>query len=284
MVAILGCAYGGLVAGLLPPMFSALQIRDVLDNTSARGILGLGEPAELDRTLEAGDAAGLDTIVVPAGTACKGSAQTWSAFMARGDVGTGPRAPMLADDPALLTFSSGTTGVPKGVMHSANTVRFTVESYARYQEIGCADTSLVVTAFGFIGSSVLGVYLSFLRGCRTVLKRDWNADEALELIERHRVTHFLLMPTHAIDLLGSAKLGRTDCSSVSRGVLAGLSEAQRLEARQRLCVKPFPMYGMSESPGHVTGSMADPWEKLRRTGARQRIFRCQAGGRSSTSI
>jgi non-ribosomal peptide synthetase component E (peptide arylation enzyme) len=76
------------------------------------------------------------------------------------------------------------------------------------------------------------------------------------------------MPTHAIDLLNSPKLDHTDCSSVSRGVVAGVSEAHRLDARKRLCARPFPMYGMSESPGHVTGSMVDDWERLRRTEGR----------------
>ena len=165
-------------------------------------------------------------------------------------------------------FSSGTTGEPKGVMHSSNTARFAAETYGRYQSIDASDTSLVVTAFGFIGSSVLGTYLTFLCGCRTVMQRAWKADEALELIETHRVTHFLLMPTHAIDILESPALARTDCSSVSRGVVAGVNEAHRLDARKRLCARPYPMYGMSESPAHVTGSTADDLENLRTTEGR----------------
>src|SRR6185295_16351613 len=124
---------------------------------------------------------------------------------------------------------------------------------------------LVVTAFGFIGSSVLGTYLTYLRGCRTVLQRSWNAEEMLALVEKHAVTHFLLMPTHAADLLACPRLDRTDCSSVSRGVVAGINEAQRLDARARLCARPYPMYGMSESPAHVTGGTADALEDLRTT-------------------
>jgi non-ribosomal peptide synthetase component E (peptide arylation enzyme) len=153
-------------------------------------------------------------------------------------------------------------------MHSANTIRFTVETYARYQDIGPSDISLVLTAFGFVGSSVLGTFLTFLCGCRTVLQRTWNADEALLLIEKHRVTHFLLMPTHAIDILSSASLDRTDCSSVSRGVVAGVSEGHRLDAKRRLCARPYPMYGMSESPGHVTGCAGDDLNNLRTTEGR----------------
>jgi acyl-CoA synthetase (AMP-forming)/AMP-acid ligase II len=133
------------------------------------------------------------------------------------------------------------------------------------QDIGHADTSLVVCAFGFVGSSVLGVYLTFLAGCRTLLMRTWEVDQALHLIESCKVTHFLLMPTHAIDLLNSPRLDSTDCSSLYRGVVAGVSEAHRLDVSKRLCARPFPMYGMSESPGHVTGSMEQNWDRLRTT-------------------
>jgi cyclohexanecarboxylate-CoA ligase len=77
-----------------------------------------------------------------------------------------------------------------------------------------------------------------------------------------------LMPTHAIDVLNSPRLDSTDCSSLYRGVVAGVSEAHRLDVRKRLCARPFPMYGMSESPGHITGSMHDDWNRLRNTEGR----------------
>ncbi|MDY0067169.1 MAG: class I adenylate-forming enzyme family protein [Steroidobacteraceae bacterium] len=270
VVAILGCAYAKLVVALLPHMFSVEQIQGVIDSTNAKAIVGVGEPVEIDRTRAAAAAMRLATIVVPDGMTGTGleSELAWSKFLSYGDQASTPRTAMSADDLILLIFSSGTTGAPKGVMHSSNTARFAAETYGRTQGIGPADVNLVVTAFGFVGSSVLGVYLSFLCGCRTVLLRNWSVEEALALIERRRVTHFLLMPTHAIDILSSPKLDQTDCSSVSRGVVAGVSEAHRLDARRRLCARPVPMYGMSESPGHVTGLMEDDWENLRTTEGR----------------
>lgn len=264
--AILGCASVGAVVALLPHMFSAEQIRAILDNSKARVLVALGEAAEVLRAVEAQRGWLLAAFVV-ADSVATGEAfeTTWSRFVTSGDVRSSPRQPSDADDPALLLFSSGTTGEPKGVMHSANTIRFAVETYARYQSIEACDVSLVVTAFGFIGSSVLGTYLTYLHGCCTILQRAWDADETLALIEKHGVTHFLLMPTHAADLLASPRLELTNCSSVSRGVVAGINEAQRLAARARLCARPYPMYGMSESPGHVTGGTADDLEHLRTT-------------------
>ena len=263
-IAILGCAHAGAVVALLPHMFSTEQIRAILDNSKARVLVALGESAEVLRALEAGRGWPLAAFVAADSVATHDAFEkTWSRFLASGDSLSSPHQPGGPDDLALLMFSSGTTGEPKGVMHSANTIRFAVESYARYQSIEPSDVSLVVTAFGFIGSSVLGTYLTYLRGCCTILQRAWNADETLALIEKHCVTHFLLMPTHAADLLACPRLERTNCSSVSRGVVAGINEAQRLASRARLCARPYPMYGMSESPGHVTGGTADDLEHLR---------------------
>jgi non-ribosomal peptide synthetase component E (peptide arylation enzyme) len=76
------------------------------------------------------------------------------------------------------------------------------------------------------------------------------------------------MPTHAIDVLNSPALDTTDCSSLIRGVVAGIGESHRLDARRRLCARPYPMYGMSESPAHVTGGTGDDIDDLRTTEGR----------------
>ena len=260
-VTILGCAWAGVVPALLPQMFSVEQIAAIVDNTRSRMMFGFGESAELERTQSVARQSGLELVVADNDGDC--GATAWSHFLVNAEAESVSRTPVSADALALLIFSSGTTGMPKGVMHSANTIRYSIEAYAGMQGICEADTSLVVTAFGFVGSSVLGFFLSYLVGCKTVLLCSWSADATLELIEQHSVTHLLLMPTHAIDILGSPKLDATDCSSVSRGVVAGVNEQYRMDARQRLCAKPFPMYGMSESPAHVTGSIADDWDDLR---------------------
>ena len=271
VVAIAGCAYAGIVVALLPHMFSTGQIAAILDNSGAKALVALGEDAEVQRAVLAKQGRDLLAFIVTGSLGRSGSEEgaiTWQSFLERASSVPDQRHPRPADDIVLLLFSSGTTGEPKGVMHSANTIRFTVESYARYQDIGPSDTSLVLTAFGFVGSSILGTYLTFLCGCKTVLQRTWSADEAIQLLEKHRVTHFLLMPTHAIDILSNAQLDHTNRTSVSRGVVAGLSEAHRLDAKQRLCARPYPMYGMSESPGHVTGCASDDLDNLRTTEGR----------------
>jgi acyl-CoA synthetase (AMP-forming)/AMP-acid ligase II len=247
---------------ILPPMFSARQIGEIIASTQARAVVGLGEPVEIERVVEAARTQRLQTVVSLDAYARGSGTTAWSDFL-NSATPIRERKAHSPDVPSLLIFSSGTTGAPKGVIHSTNTLRYTVEAYSKLQHIGPGDTSLVVCAFGFVGSSILGIYLSFLAGCRTVLLRTWDVDQALDLIRIYRVTHLLLMPTHALDILNSSRLDTTDCSSLTRGVVAGISEAHRLDVRSRLCARPFPMYGMSESPGHVTGSMDDDWGRLR---------------------
>jgi cyclohexanecarboxylate-CoA ligase len=268
-VVIAACAYAGLVPALLPHMFATEQIRAILLNSGARLLVTLGDPAEVERALRAREPGQLvETIVPDALPGDSGGGARWSDFLARDTPSRCDRTPRSADDLALLIFSSGTTGEPKGVMHSANTLRFAIETYAGFQSIVPEDVNLVATAFGFVGSSVLGTYLTYLVGCRTVLQRSWSAAEALALIAEHQVTHLLLMPTHAIDILDAPGLDTTDCSSLARGVVAGIDEAHRLDARRRFCRRPYPMYGMSESPAHVTGSTEDDIDDLRTTEGR----------------
>jgi acyl-CoA synthetase (AMP-forming)/AMP-acid ligase II len=265
VTAVLGCAFANLVVAILPSMFSARQIGEIIQSTQARALVTLGEEAETGRATTAARTHGIATVVTTDSHDDVSGAMHWSEFVARRGPPRTQRALASPDAPSLLTFSSGTTGAPKGVIHSTNTLRYAVEAYCAMQDIGAADTSLVVCAFGFVGSSILGVYLTFLAGCRTILLRTWDVDQTLHLIESCKVTHFLLMPTHAIDILNSPRLDSTDCSSLYRGVVAGVSEAHRLDVRKRLCARPFPMYGMSESPGHITGSMDQDWDRLRTT-------------------
>jgi len=132
-IAILGCAHAGVVVALLPHMFSTEQIRGVLDNCNAAGLVALGDPAEMVRAVQAGGARQLKAFIVADSAAAAGTPEvSWSQFLRSGNSLTSAHEPQGADELALLTFSSGTTGEPKGVMHSANTIRFTVDTYAHY--------------------------------------------------------------------------------------------------------------------------------------------------------
>ncbi len=161
----------------------------------------------------------------------------------------------------MLVYSSGTTGAPKGVMHSSNTVRYAIEQRAKLHRLVPGDVALVVAQFGFVGSVVFGLLLGPLTGITSVLVRSWSGDAAIRLIERHRVSYALMMPTHVHDALSSPLLEGADVSSFRRAAMGGLTRERRLEVRRRLCPHPLPAYGMSECLGYTSCTVDDPQDK-----------------------
>lgn len=266
--ALLGCVYLGAVATPLPPMFSDRQLSSVVDKTQARAVIGLGDPSEVQRTIGgARAAASVQAVVVPDELA-EGDEATvpWSALFGADD--GEPRSAVDPDALAMLFFTSGTTGLPKGVMHSSNTVRYGIEGRARLHAVGSEDRQLVAAEFGFVGGVVFGVLTALVNGATGVLMRRWEPDEAVRLIAHRRISYCHLMPTHVHDLLASPLLDTADVSSLWRAAMGGLARERRLEVEQRLCPKPLPGYGMSECLGNATCSVDDLAERVLSTDGR----------------
>jgi len=262
VIALLGCAWAGAVMAGVPPMFTAAQLTSVAGNAAARAVICLGDPRELAEALQGARAAASVTLVVaPDAVAVEGVA-AWSAVLAAGDTWPGARATVGADELALLAYSSGTTGAPKGVMHSANTVRYAIEQRAALHEVTAADVCIVVGQFGFVGNVVFGLLAGALIGATSVLLRHWSAERALALMARHGVTYGLFLPTHVHDLLDAPQLAGTDLTNFRHAAMGGLSAERRLEVRRRLCPNPLPGYGMSECMGNSTCAAGDPGDKL----------------------
>jgi cyclohexanecarboxylate-CoA ligase len=256
-VAMLGCWRQGFVAVPVPPMYSASQLASIASNCRARVLVCTADGDAQEQAASAVSAAGVGLFITDVPT--EGS-MTWADLLAEGAAGC-PSAPGVADALAMLIYSSGTTGVPKGVMHSANTIRYTARQMVALHALDARDVVLVVCQFGFIGSIVFGFLVTMITGARAVLLARWKPERALALIARHRATYTLMMPTHIVDTLASPLLASTDCSSLRRGVLAGINREQREHAARTLCALPFPMFGMSECAGQTTCRIDDPPEK-----------------------
>ncbi|WP_187972562.1 class I adenylate-forming enzyme family protein [Aquibium microcysteis] len=249
----------GIVAVPVPPMFSPGQLIAVASNSNARAMVLLeegsaGVAAELLSALPDLKAAFVGDRVPQHADA---RMQPWA--NAR-DAAPAPASPPGPDADALVLYSSGSTGAPKGVVHSGNSLRFAIEALARFHEVAPADRVLVVLEFGFVGGTVLGALLAFMAGASTVLMRKWDAGRCMSTIERERCTYTLLMPTHVYDVVNHPALGAVDCSSMRRAILAGGSTEQRRRATGAFCAIALPMYGMSESMAHCTCALDDPEE------------------------
>ena len=129
-------------------------------------------------------------------------------------------------------------------------------------ELGAADVNLVVCEWGFVGSLLFGYLVTLLSGATGVLLPLWDAEEALRLVEQHRCTYVLYMPTHGADILRAGRESDRDGSSVRVLVAPGLTRERRVAMHEVFGRAPIADYGLSEVPGHVMHGLAEPWEKV----------------------
>lgn len=253
-----GCFAYGLVAIPLPPMFSAAQVEAVIRSAGARALVMLDEKTE-DRLRQMGNSvAGLQCVIVPDPLAAGANVPLGALAVATAH----PVSPGSPDADTLALYSSGSTGTPKGVVHSGNTLRYSVEALARLHGIDSNDRILVALEYGFVGGTILTALLGLVAGASVRLMKHWSPEQALQLVQDWRASYTLLMPTHVYDVMNCPALDSTDCRSLRRGILAGVPRHVREDAAKRFCARPLPMFGMSESIGHVTFAPEDPWDAI----------------------
>jgi acyl-CoA synthetase (AMP-forming)/AMP-acid ligase II len=93
-------------------------------------------------------------------------------------------------DPAsvkMLLYTSGTTGRPKGVLHSHNTLTRVLQQSAQLWGINAGDALIMPSPVTHVSGYANGLEMPFVVGTQTILMEAWNADDALALIASHDV-------------------------------------------------------------------------------------------------
>ena len=256
-VAMLGCLHRGVVLAPLPPMFNATQLSALLAQTGAKGLVSFGGEREIAKCMQVADEVPFLLAVLP----------ELVDQLAASDL-PADRTPRHADDLAMILHSSGTTSAPKGISHSSNTLRYATEGVCRRWQLSGEDVYLVVCEFGFVGGLVFGYFPPLLNGATGVLVNRWDADEALRLVEAHRCTYFLAMPTHSADLVRAASETTRDLSSMRALAAPGLTRERRIAMREAFKRQPLGDYGLSEVPGPAAHALDEPDAKIYTTEGR----------------
>ncbi|MGH7283551.1 MAG: AMP-binding protein, partial [Polyangiaceae bacterium] len=135
-----------------------------------------------------------------------------------------------------IAFTSGSTGEPKGVMLTANGIRADGDTIATACGLSENDVFFMASTLGHqLGFSV-GLRMPLSLGARVVYQEHWNPEEAVELIEREKVTFTCSTPTFLVDLLRARNLKEHPLSSLKVWLLAGAVAPASLheEAREKL--------------------------------------------------
>ena len=88
----------------------------------------------------------------------------------------------------LIMYTSGTTGRPKGVLHSHNTIDTENQAFSKFLGLGPDDVILMPSPLTHITGYLYGIQLPIVLGAPVVFMEMWNAEAAADLIDRHGVT------------------------------------------------------------------------------------------------
>ena len=154
-----------------------------------------------------------------------------------------------ADDLAVLPYTSGTTGRPKGCMHSHATVQSANRAAAAWRGQTEHEVFLGVAPLFHALGMQNGMHLPLMLGATVVLLPRWNRDAALALIERHRVTCWAAPPTMLLDFFSNPALEPEQVRSLRlvHGGSAPMPEALETTMRTRFGVHYHEGYGMTET-------------------------------------
>lgn len=159
-------------------------------------------------------------------------------------------------DPIIIVYTSGTTGHPKGAMHSHVILR-NVANVARVMHVEPGDVVLGHMPFYHVAGAFTEAGLSILIGCTLVPLPHWVVDEALDVIERERVSIFGGIPTHFVDCIDAIRRKPRDTSSLKSAWIGGapVTPDVALAAREELKLKALQaVYGMTETTASTTFS------------------------------
>jgi acyl-CoA synthetase (AMP-forming)/AMP-acid ligase II len=180
-------------------------------------------------------------------------------------------SPSRPSDVAVVLFTSGSTGVPKAVLHTQRSLSWKASLMARVHGLGHMDAVLMPAPMAHISGLLNGVLVPGAAGLRSVLVRRFDPEQALALVAREGISFLAGPPTFFIAMARALADGPdVDVSSVRLVSSGGASVTPAFveDTARTFDCRVKRTYGSTEAPTVTTSSDDDPFEKARDTDGR----------------
>ncbi len=173
------------------------------------------------------------------------------------------RDQVTSSDLAAILYTSGTTGRPKGCVHTHETILRNIEGALLWEGVNPSSVLLSTAPFFHVTGMQHSMNVGIAAGGSIVILPRWDAKIAGELIERYRCTHWANVPTMVVDLLAEPTVETKDLSSLQNifGGGASMPEAVAQKLFDRCGVKYMEGYGMTEA---ISQTHINPPQDLRK--------------------
>ncbi|MEP3244669.1 MAG: class I adenylate-forming enzyme family protein [Sneathiella sp.] len=244
MEVFLGTLQAGLCIVPLSGMASSVQLEGMIRDCGARMVFASSGTLELLTpfigTLKA---LGADNCI-----AFDFEAEGWMSYedLLKGASDADYKTEINPEDPFNLIYSSGTTGVPKGIEQSHS---MRAQHTFRFENLGVGPESVTLSSTALYSNTTLVVMLPTLAlGGRVVLMSKFNVEDYLKLAESEKVTHSMLVPVQYQRILAHPDFGSFDLShfQVKFSTSAPLREGVKVDALKRWPGKLIEVYGLTE--------------------------------------
>ncbi|HLR55106.1 MAG TPA: long-chain-fatty-acid--CoA ligase [Pseudogracilibacillus sp.] len=158
-----------------------------------------------------------------------------------------------SSDTAVIPYTSGTTGIPKGCIHTNKTIQANVFSAYFWMSLTPDSVPLTTLPLFHVTGVLHSALAPILAGSKMVLLTRWDRDYAVKAIEKFRCTDWINISTMLIDFLSNPELSRYDISSL--GIVGGggapVPEAVGRQLTELTGLEYVEGYGLSETMSHT---------------------------------
>ncbi|WP_332672345.1 cyclohexanecarboxylate-CoA ligase [Aromatoleum sp.] len=172
---------------------------------------------------------------------------------------------LAPDDVALLMYTSGTTGEPKGVMHTSNTLFSNLHAYIERMELGSSDVILGASPMAHLTGYGYLAMLPLILNSTTVLQEIWDPARALEIVRDEGITFSMASTAFISDMCAAVEAGAPVSPQFTKFNCAGapIPPVVIARANELMGLRVCSAWGMTEC-GAVT--VTEPARALEKSG------------------